>query len=284
MDFLNILNEIEKVDENVYDRLNPRRAAMKQFFNVGKKVAVASVPLAIGSMFQKAYGQGTASAAVIGVLNYSLALEHFAAAFYSRAVNDAAFSQGSFAAADKAAITIIRDHELEHVKFLQDTIRAAGGTPVTATSYNFTGNSGLSNAFTTYTNFLQLAQGIEDVSLRATKGAAGDLAGQSVYLTAALNIHAVEARHSAKIRMMRMASFLNRYPTLQPWVSLNDETEGRLGADVYDGEQNVTQQGVSVVGIGGIGAIDAARASEAFDEPLAKSAVADILRPYGVII
>jgi hypothetical protein len=283
MDFLNILKEIEKVDVDVYDRLNPRRAAMKEFFNVGKNVAVASVPFAIGSMFKKAYGQGGASAGVISVLNYSLTIELFGAEFYRRGVNEAKFSEANAnAAADKAAITIIRDHELGHVKFLQDTIRAAGGTPVTSKTYDFTGKGEFTAPFTNYRSFLQIAQGIEDVGLRATKGVAGELAGQSVYLTAALNMHAVEARHSAKIRLMRLAAGFSK--TLQPWVSLNDETDGRLGASLYAGEQNVTQAGVSVVGIGGNSNVDGPRASEAFDEPLSKAEISKILANYGVVI
>jgi len=283
MDFLNILNEIEKVDTTVYDRLNPRRAAMKDFFNVSKKVAVASVPFAIGSMFKKAYGQGTASAAIISVLNYSLAIEHFAAAFYTRGVTNADFSEAKTnAAADKAAITIIRDHEVAHVKFLQDTIKAAGGTPVTPATYDFTGKGEFATPFGNYRSFLQIAQGLEDTTLRATKGVAGELAGQSVYLTAALNIHAVEARHSAKIRLMRIAAGFSK--TLQPWISLNDETDARLGEGYYAGEQNVTQNGVSVVGINNNSALDAPRASEAFDEPLLKADVTKLLADFGVIV
>jgi hypothetical protein len=283
MDFLNILKEIEKVDADVYDRLNPRRAAMKEFFNVGKKVAVASVPFAIGSMFKKAYGQGGASAGVISVLNYSLALEHFAAEFYRRGVNEAKFSEANAnAAADKAAITIIRDHEFGHVKFLQDAIKAAGGTPVAAKTYDFTGKGEFSAPFANYRSFLQIAQGIEDAGLRAIKGVADELAGQSVYLTAALNMHSVEARHSAKLRLMRTAAGFSK--TLQPWVSLNDETDGRLGAALYAGEQNVTQAGISVTGLAGNANLDAPRASEAFDEPLSKADIAKILAPYGVTV
>ncbi len=279
MNFLNILTEIEKADAEIYERINPRRAAMKEFFNVGKKVAVASVPFAIGSMFQKAYGQ-SASPAVISVLNYALAIEHFSAAFYTEGFNTTNFT-GATAAADKAAIAIIRDHEIGHVNFLKTTITSAGGTPVLPGSYNFRGDTGFNEPIRNLSNFLQIAQGLEDTALRATKGVAGDLLG-SPYLTAALNMHAVEARHSVKIRMIRISRGLSA--TLQPWISLNDETDARLGQAFYAGEENVTQEGNLITGINGIGAIDAARASEAFDEPLPKARVADLLKPFGIII
>ncbi len=280
MNFLNILNEIEKVDAEIYERISPRRAAMKDFFSFGKKIAAASVPLAVGTMFKKAYGQ-SANPAVINALNLGLAIEHFSAAFYTRGFNEAAFGNGATAAADKAAIGIIRDHELAHVKFLQDTIRTAGGTPVGVGSYDFTGNREFSEPFKNIRSFLQIAQGLEDTALRATKGVSGDLLG-SPYLTAALSMHAVEARHSTKIRLIRISR--GQSGTLQPWISLNDETDGRLGQGAYAGEQNVQQAGNTITGINGNTSIDAARASEAFDEPLDRAALRQVLAQFKVNI
>ncbi|MGN7205033.1 ferritin-like domain-containing protein [Pedobacter sp. SAFR-022] len=283
MNFLNILNEIEKADSEIYDRINPRRAAMKDFFSFGKKVAAASVPLAIGTMFKKAYGQ-TASPAVINALNIALAIEHFSAAFYTKGFNEAPFGSVSTAAADKAAIGIIRDHELAHVKFLQDTISEAGGKPVPAPkveSYDFTGKGEFARPFQNLDSFLKIAQGLEDVALRATKGVAEDLMG-SPYLTAALNMHAVEARHSTKIRLIRLSRNLSQ--SLQPWISLNDETDARPGAGAYSGEENVTQQGQTITGINGNSSVDAARATEAFDEPISKAGLKEVLAQFKVFI
>jgi hypothetical protein len=283
MNFLNILNEIEKADSEIYDRINPRRAAMKDFFSFGKKVAAASVPLAVGTMFKKAYGQ-TANPAVINALNIALAIEHFSAAFYTKGFNETPFGSVSTAAADKAAIGMIRDHELAHVKFLQDTIKAAGGTAIPApqvSSYDFTGNGEFARPFQNLDSFLKIAQGLEDVALRATKGVAEDLMG-SPHLTAALNMHAVEARHSTKIRLIRLSRNLSQ--SLQPWISLNDETDARPGQGAYSGEENVTQQGQTITGINGNSAVDAARATEAFDEPISKAGLKSVLAEFKVFI
>jgi len=46
MNIVNVLEEIEKVDGEIYERLNPRRAAMKSFLNMGKKISLAAMPLA----------------------------------------------------------------------------------------------------------------------------------------------------------------------------------------------------------------------------------------------
>ena len=280
MNFLNILNEIEKVDGEIYERISPRRAAMKDFFSFGKKVAAASVPLAVGTMFKKAYGQA-GNPAIVNALNIGLAIEHFSAAFYTRGFNEAAFGSVSTAAADKAAIGIIRDHELGHVKFLQDTIKAAGGTPVVAGSYDYTGNKEFSEPFKNIRSFLQIAQGLEDTGLRATKAVAGDLLG-SPYLAAALGMHAVEARHSTKIRLIRISR--GQSGTLQPWISFNDETDGRLGQGAYAGEETVQQAGNTITGINGNSGIDAARASEAFDEPISLADLKTVLAQFKVNI
>ncbi|MEP6727291.1 MAG: hypothetical protein ABJC98_15845 [Bacteroidota bacterium] len=69
----NILEEIEKVDPEIYERLSPRRTAMQQFFKMGSKVAIAAVPLGLGVMFNKAYGHAV-PAGVIKVLQYALTL------------------------------------------------------------------------------------------------------------------------------------------------------------------------------------------------------------------
>ncbi len=196
MKIVNILEEIEKVDPEIYDRLSPRRKAMQQFFSVGSKVAIAAVPFGLGSMFNKAYGQAVPSG-VIAVLQYALTLEHFEYRFYATGSSAATLVP----AADKAAINLIRDSELMHVNFLKKVISDAGATPVAEkAAYDFTARGTFADVLTNYTTFLAVAQVLEDTGVRAYKGRAGELKGQKIYLTAALGIHAVEARHAAKIR------------------------------------------------------------------------------------
>ena len=84
MDFLKILNLIEDRDPEMSERLNTRRQALRDFADLGKKLTAAAVPIAVGSMFQKAYGQSTAS--VVDVLNYALTLEYLEYRFYEKAL------------------------------------------------------------------------------------------------------------------------------------------------------------------------------------------------------
>ena len=58
--------------------------------------------------------------------------------------------------------------------------------------------------FTDYQTFMVLAQAFEDTGVRAYKGQAGIAAENKAILTAALQIHSVEARHASQVRRMRL--------------------------------------------------------------------------------
>ncbi len=277
MNIVNILEEIEKVDGEIYERLNPRRVAMKEFFNMGKKITLAAMPLALGSVFQKAYGQ-TTPAAVTEVLNFALALEYLEYHFYNHALV-AAPTLTIPAGAATAAITLIRDHESAHVNLLKGALGAAARAEITYAMTDFTAGGTFADVYSNYGTFLAVAQGFEDTGVRAYKGQAGVLAGNSV-LTTALQIHSVEARHAAHIRQMRTALAAGG-ANYKPWVSLgaagqaNDSGVPQVDA-VYAGEDLTVQATVNIVGINGNAAITKAVAVESFDEPLDKASVVTI--------
>jgi hypothetical protein len=278
MNLFNIFSEIEKTDPEVYDRIDDRRKALKHFAGFAGKVAAVSMPFMLGSMFKKAYGQQTSD--IISVLNFALTLEYLESEFYKAAVA----TTGVIPAADLPAFQTIRDHEVAHVAFLRAAIQGAGGTPVTLTaaSFDFTGGNGMTtptppyaNVFTNYDTMLAVSQAFEDTGVRAYKGQAGNLMSNKAVLTAALQIHSVEARHAAHIRLLRK----NRGATNNdPWITRN-EAGGIPGvAAVYAGEENTMQAGVQITNINGM-AIDADDASESFDEPLTRAQVEQIVDP-----
>lgn len=281
MNFLQIFNQIEEQDPEIYGRLDTRRDAMRSFAGLGKKLAFTSLPFALGSMFNKAYGQTPTT--VIGVLNFALTLEYLEAEFYTIAV---AAPNLIPAGPALAAITTIRDHEKAHVTFLTKAIIAAGGTPVAKPTFDFSGGNGsgtgqFAQAFTSYTLFLAVAQTLEDTGVRAYKGQAGALLGTGDVLEAALNIHSVEARHAAHIRQMRVVND-NTLTTVKPWITGKDPGLGIYNSAVqpsYDGEELTTQAGVNIVNINGQ-SISTNAASESFDEPLTMAQVLAIVDPF----
>ena len=277
MNLYNVINEIEKVDPEVYDRLDGRRDALKRFTGFAGKVAAVSLTLMKGSMFKKAYGQTTTD--IIGVLNFALTLEFLESEFYKKGVA----APGLIPAADLAGITTIRDHENAHVTALKQTITALGGTPVsyTATNFDYSGgnssamNGPYANVFTNYDTFLAVSQAFEDTGVRAYKGQAANLISNNEVLTAALQIHSVEARHAAHIRYIRK----QRGASVKPWITGNDAGGVPGVTAVYAGEENTTQAGVQITGINGMN-ISSNAASEAFDEPLTKDQVLAIVDPF----
>lgn len=238
------------------DRFYSRRDAFRQFGDFGKKVALAAVPLSIFSSLPHVAKADTAS--LIGVLNYALTLEHLEYRYYQLGLDS-----GVITAADRVIFQKIRDHELAHVKFLQEVIgNVLGGTPVAEPGFDFTAGGNFM-PFSDYPTFLALAQAFEDTGVRAYKGQAANVKESDVVLTAALSIHSVEARHASMVRRLRTKKGQD---TVKGWI-----TNGSIGTlpgattAIYAGEENLTHGGVNVSTLTGI---DAAAVSEGWDEPL----------------
>ena len=274
MNFSSILSEIERLDPEVYERTSQRRSVIK---NWGRKIALAAVPFAVGSLFKKAYGKGTAT--IIEVLNYALILEYLESEFYRLAQTSPSLAIPTFAA--RSSIHKIGVHENQHVAFLRGAIAGAGGVAISMPTFDFTGGKGTGTgpfaaAFSDYNFFLAVAQTLEDTGVRAYKGAVADLMSNNDVLTAALNIHSVEARHASHIRQMRRAQGVN----VKPWITGNKSgiAAGLVELN-YAGEENTSQGNMSIVNIGGQ-IISSDAASEAFDEPLTMAQVLAIVDPF----
>ena len=150
------------------------------------------------------------------------------------------------------------------------------------TAGNGSGNGPFAGVFSNYSLFLAVAQTFEDTGVRAYKGAAADLMSNNDVLTAALNIHSVEARHASHIRQMRKANggLVPAGVNVKPWITLNQSGISSSAVQPsYDGEELTTQATIQVVNINNQ-AISASAASEAFDEPLSMTQVLAIVDPF----
>lgn len=278
MNLLNIIEEIEKVDPEFKDRVTPRRAAIRNITSFGSKVAIAAMPFAFATIFKKAYGQ-TATPSVVDVLNYALKLEYLEAAFY----NMGAASALGFTSSEKAYVVTIQGHENAHVTFLKNVLGGAAvaqSTQGTAGVYDFTAGGTFPTVFTSVDTFFAVAQALEDTGVRAYKGQAPNLQKDGVALSAALNIHSVEARHAAAIRQLRRSRGASG---TKPWITgANDTGIAAVNAN-YAGEDNLTQGGVNITSLAGVGGnISANAATASFDEPLTMAQVLPLVTPFGV--
>jgi rubrerythrin len=245
MNLLKIISNIEKVDPEVYEKLSSRRTMFKHLSGSGMKMAAAAVPLLFGSAL-KSYAQ---SSAIPDILNYALTLEYLEDEFYKKGLAAA----GLIPENRRAIFQQISKHENAHVGFLKAVLGQLSATPVSKPEFDFTAGGMFGDVFTNYQTFLALSQAFEDTGVRAYKGRAGELLGNATVLTAALQIHSVEARHASIVRRLRAE---------KGWITGNSNSG--LPAAIYAGEDNVTQGGASITSLG----YSSAAATEAFDEPL----------------
>lgn len=275
MNFGHIINEIAGQDPEFFEKTSDRRSIFK---NWGSKLALTAVPFALGSLFNKAYGKSTKSTeSIVDVLNYALTLEYLERDFYQQALNNNANSQ-FIPTAQLPGIQSIYQHEAAHVGFLVTAITNAGGTPVSGLTFDFTAGGNFPGATSSYNMFLAVAQTFEDTGVRAYKGRAGELMGDNIVLTAALNIHSVEARHAAHIRSVRRNNTGDPLVTgdTKPWITGSNSNIGTSAVQAsYNGEEVSTQAGANIAGFVSLNA-----ATESFDEPLTKAQVLAIVDPF----
>ncbi|MBE7171712.1 MAG: ferritin-like domain-containing protein [Williamsia sp.] len=276
MNLHHIFGVLEKSDPEVYQRMDTRRKALQRFAGIGRSLSLTALPFALGSLFQKSYaGTRNITDTPVEILNYALTLEYLESEFYKAgiAVGAALVPAG----APTNAIGTISAHETAHVAFLTAAIKAAGGTPANKPVFDFTAKGTFATVFTSYDTFLAVAQTFEDTGVRAYKGRAAELVKGGDLLTAALNIHSVEARHASHIRQMRKA---NNFGDVKPWITLKTSGIGSAAVQAsYDGEENTKQANIEITNINST-SISANAASEAFDEGLTKDQVLAIVKNF----
>lgn len=262
MSFLKLLDQFDigNLDNDEKDRFLSRKEALGKISQFSKGLAVTALPLGAVAAFSSP-AMAASNDDLVSTLNFALTLEYLEAEFYQKG-NDS----GVIDAADAEIFTQIGKHETAHVAFLKDVIsNSLGGTPVDKPTFDFTAggsfdpfNENGTGQATAYAQFMALSQAFEDTGVRAYKGQAGNVQSSAVVLTAALQIHSVEARHAAEVRRLR---------GLKGWITQDMRGDGMPDATqpVYDGEENTTQGGVDVTTITDASA-DAV--TEGWDEPL----------------
>jgi len=142
MNLLDVINEIETRDPAEMDKPNSRRDIFKQISGTAGKIALTALPLGLSGLFQKAQAAGPSNSTTLGILNYALTLEYLESSFYKMGLSVSGLIPTT---QEYDAILTIGTHEKEHVAFLQSTIKALGGTPVSEPKFDFTAGAGSGN-------------------------------------------------------------------------------------------------------------------------------------------
>jgi rubrerythrin len=263
---LNIL-DLNKVDHDEVKAVGERRGFIRKAGEFSFKAALASLPVALTMMPRIAKAQ---SSSIVSTLNFALLLEYLERDFYKMGLD----ASGLIPSSDRTVFETIYKHEAAHVEFLKSALGSAqGDVPV----FDFTAGGMFPTAFSDYATFLTLSQAFEDTGVRAYKGQAGNLQSADDVLTAALQIHSVEARHASMVRRLRGK---RTNMDIKGWIT-NAESDGAPQA-VYAGEDNTTHAGLDLNSISSISNISMEAKTEAFDEPLTASQVFAIVKPFVV--
>lgn len=259
---MNILKFLEEfTNDSMMSQTSSRRDVFGTFGSLSKKLAIAAVPFGLATASTKSYASplGTMGDPV-AALQLALTLEYLEDEFYDLALQSGVITDSAI----EAVYMKISQHEQSHVNYLFAGLTAAGITPVSKPTFDFTAG-GVFDPFNpanpgSYEQLLAISQALEDTGVRAYKGQATNLQG-SPYLTAALQIHSVEARHASEIRRIR---------GLKGWITGNERGAGMPSQTqaVYNGEENVIQGGVDVTTLGSGQIYSFNSSTEAYDEPL----------------
>lgn len=270
MNLQNILNELEKVDGEAIERLGhvSRRHVFQNLLKKAVAGGAVAAPVALGSLLNKAYGDHLT--VVYDVLNFALTLEYLEAEFYNRSLD----TPGLIPGPAMPYYRQIAKHENAHVALLRS---ALGSQAVSKPGFDFTAGGAFPDVFTNIVTNYAVAQAFEDTGVRAYKGQAPRLIPFPDVLTTALQIHAVEARHAARIRQLRAQ--VNGVGQ-KGWIT--NANSGGLPGLIYSGEEIAEQAGVNVSALPGVTSMGISReaVTESFDEPLTKEQVLMIAGPF----
>lgn len=260
MNLQNILNELESVDGEVFDRLAhvSRRNMFNMWANKAAKLAVAA-PAVMASALTGAYGQSGLPASVVDVLNFALTLEYLEAEYYIRGTE----TPGLIPSQNMTIFRQIRKHEEAHVRLLRSVL---GSQAVAKPTFDFTAKGTFPTVFSNFQTYAAVSQAFEDTGVRAFKGQATNLIIAPAILEVALSIHSVEARHAARVRVLR---------GFKGWITEADSSG--LPAAVYAGDNVTNQLGIELTSISGK---SRAAVTESFDEPLSRADVIAIVTPF----
>lgn len=249
---------LDSLDPEVTGHLVTRRDALAGLGKKSGMVMLASAPIMLSVLARSAFGQSGLPQSIIDVLNFALKLEYLESQFYVTGLA----APNLISAANRTVFQQISKHETAHVAFLKSQL---GASAVPQPAFDFTAKGAYPDVLTNPATYLAVSQALEDTGVRAYKGQAGALQSNATVLTAALQIHSVEARHASVVRRIRGQ---------KGWITgAQTDVPGTTGN--YAGEDNIMQGGVNVSTFVSVNA-----ATEAFDEPLTMAQVLALVTPF----
>ncbi len=263
----------------------PRRALLGQL----GRAAVAALPL-LGTLPAAAATNDSSYDAVVQLLQ----LERLQAAFYTQALA----ATGLIPTAQRADFQRMLSHQTQHAALLLQSLQNAGALVPAQPTYDFSGRRNVTtnpvlfpNVFTSFDEFLSLAQQLEDFGARLYLTHAFNITADAALARTVLRMMPVEAEHAAHVRGLRRS----RGAAVQNWPSDEDAaitrpTAAQALTTVATGGENNTVQSISssvnvpfasLLLISKNTAVRDPALAEAFDEPISSANAQAALNLFG---
>ncbi len=205
----------QRMAEEVLKELIEKNANRRSFV---RKLGLASAAVGVASALKPSEAGAATTISDADILNFALNLEFLEAEFYSVATTGKTVdqfgitisgtgtagattggSQVTFSDTTTARVAEeLAEDERTHVALLQDSLTAAGASPIAKPAINL---NALGFGFGSQADFLKLARIFEDIGVTAYGGAA-PLITSSTILGVAARILATEAEHAGAIRLL----------------------------------------------------------------------------------
>ncbi len=245
-------------------------SSRRNFFHLASvtvvKAALVTVP--VSAMLAPTVARAQSNEDITNALNFLLKLEYLKDELYRLGLE----ASGLIPEADRAVFAQAGKQEAAHVTFLQGLL---GFAAIPKPEFDFTADDTYPDAFTNYTTFLLLAQTLTDTGLRACKGQISNFKNNKDLFRQIVQFHSVDARHAAAVRWLRAQT---TGQAIKPWIEYN-EPNGAPTA-IYNGEETTQQNGINVESLTAIQSISLGQKTAAFDEPLTRDQINEIVNPF----
>lgn len=244
------------------DTLSRREAIASAAGQSSRAIAAlgfGAIPLALAAMARSASAQTTTD--LMDALQFLLLVTQMQQELHIRAAS----SSGFIPSTDTNVMAAMRIQDGLQGQSIGSTISALNGIPNDKPTFDWTAKGafpGFNFVSGQYPTYQIIAQGLEDLGVRAFKGQIARMTANTIVMTQTSTLGSVQGRHAAELRRIRGK---------KAWITGNSRDDlPAVFQPVYNGEEATVHAGADSAPLaaanGGTSAV-----TEAFDEPLTKA-------------
>jgi len=255
-------------DAGVLSRRDAIASAAGTSSRILTALGIGAIPVALAAISRSASAQTTTD--LLDSLQFVLLIVQMQNDLHLRAASASGFVPSS----DVSAMAAIGTQDGAQEQTLDSLITSLNATPNATPSFDWTAKGAFPNfsfAAGQYSTYQIIAQGLEDLGVRAFKGQIARMTANPAAMVQVATYGSIQARHAAEIRRIRGK---------KAWITGSSRDDlPAFFQPVYDGEEATIHAGYDSSALAGAdGGLNAV--TEAFDEPLTKSQAQAVITPF----